>query len=387
MNILALDTSMGACSAALLAVDGAARTLVLREALMARGHAEALMPMVAEVMQESGTAFAELDLIAATVGPGSFTGVRIAIAAARGLALVTHAGLFGTDSLSVMARSALASGAVGAAPFAVAVDARRGMLYLGLYDEAARKIEGPLLIAPDEAARFAAAKASRRGGKRRGAACRSRRAAGTQHRHDAAGASAERGSAGRNRRRERRDLAGAQTSLSAPAGCKAAGASGLEALMPVEIAVTRAGSLDVASMAAIHRSCFAKAWDEAAMTQFLGSLEALCLIGSVADSSGGMLGGLLIVRKAADEAEILTLCVAPACRNAGLGRALLVAAMAELRAAGTKRLFLEVEDDNAGRARALSLARRGAGRQTREILRQRRRRRDLQPCPFNRPRR
>ena len=151
MNILALDTSMGACSAALLAVDGAARTLVLREALMARGHAEALMPMVAEVMQESGTAFAELDLIAATVGPGSFTGVRIAIAAARGLALVTHAGLFGTDSLSVMARSALASGEVGAAPFAVAVDARRGMLYLGLYDEAARKIEGPLLIAPDEA--------------------------------------------------------------------------------------------------------------------------------------------------------------------------------------------------------------------------------------------
>ncbi|MGA7456660.1 MAG: tRNA (adenosine(37)-N6)-threonylcarbamoyltransferase complex dimerization subunit type 1 TsaB [Methyloceanibacter sp.] len=151
MNILALDTSMGACSAAMLAVDGAARTLVLREALMARGHAEALMPMVAEVMQERGTAFADLDLIAATVGPGSFTGVRITIAAARGLALVTRAKLFGTDSLSVMARSALASGEVGATPFAVAVDARRGMLYLGLYDEAARKLEGPLLIAPDEA--------------------------------------------------------------------------------------------------------------------------------------------------------------------------------------------------------------------------------------------
>ena len=119
--------------------------------------------------------------------------------------------------------------------------------------------------------------------------------------------------------------------------------------MPVEIAVTRASSLDAASMAAIHRSCFAKAWDETAMTQFLGSPEALCLIGSVADSSGGMLGGLLIARKAADEAEILTLCVAPACRNAGLGRALLVAAMAELRAAGTQRLFLEVEDGNDAR--------------------------------------
>ena len=151
MNILALDTSMGACSAATLAVDGAARRLVLREAPMARGHAEALMPMVADVMAESGLAFADLDVIAATAGPGSFTGVRIAIAAARGLALVTHAKLFGTDSLSVMARRALAGAEVGAAPFAVAVDARRGMLYLGLYAEAARKLEGPLLIAPDDA--------------------------------------------------------------------------------------------------------------------------------------------------------------------------------------------------------------------------------------------
>jgi tRNA threonylcarbamoyl adenosine modification protein YeaZ len=151
MNILALDTSMGVCSAALLAVDGAARRLVLREALMARGHAEALMPMVAEVKKEAGLDFAALDLIAATVGPGSFTGVRIAIAAARGLALVTPAKLYGTDSLTVMARLARATEAAGRAPFAVAVDARRAMLYLGLYDKEGRKLEGPLLIAPDDA--------------------------------------------------------------------------------------------------------------------------------------------------------------------------------------------------------------------------------------------
>ena len=151
MNILALDTSMGACSAALLTRDGAERRLVLREAPMARGHAEALMPMVAEIMEESGVAFAELDLIAATLGPGSFTGVRIAIAAARGLALVTKAKLFGADSLAVMARLARDTGSFESGPFAVAVDARRGMLYLGLYDEAARTQNGPLLIAPDEA--------------------------------------------------------------------------------------------------------------------------------------------------------------------------------------------------------------------------------------------
>ena len=152
MNILALDTSMGACSAAVLRSDGAARRLFARQETMARGHAEALMPMVAEVMAEAGLPFAEINLIAATLGPGSFTGVRIAIAAARGLALVTHANLFGTDSLTVMAKVARASGALGSGPFAVVVDARRGMLYFGLYDEAGRKLDGPLLIAPDEAA-------------------------------------------------------------------------------------------------------------------------------------------------------------------------------------------------------------------------------------------
>jgi tRNA threonylcarbamoyl adenosine modification protein YeaZ len=107
------------------------------------------MPMVAETMAEASLPFAELDVIAATTGPGSFTGVRIAIAAARGLALVTGAGLFGTDSLTVMAKAAAEP--LGE-PFAVAVDAKRGMLYFGLYDENARQLEGPLLLSPGDAA-------------------------------------------------------------------------------------------------------------------------------------------------------------------------------------------------------------------------------------------
>ncbi len=142
---------MGACSAALLSADGGSRRLVVREALMARGHAEALMPMAAEVLAEAGLAPRDLDLIAATVGPGSFTGVRIAIAAARGLKLATGAKLYGTDSLTVMARAAPEKRLSLASPFAVAVDARRGMLYLGLYGPDGARREGPLLIAPDEA--------------------------------------------------------------------------------------------------------------------------------------------------------------------------------------------------------------------------------------------
>lgn len=151
MNILALDTSMGACSAAVLRTAEGARRLDAFQVEMQRGHAEALMPLVDKVLTTAGIAAQDLDLIAATVGPGSFTGVRIAIAAARGFALVTHARLFGTDSLTVMARAALMEGLAPAGPFAVAVDARRGMVYFGVYDKRAGKIEGPLLIAPADA--------------------------------------------------------------------------------------------------------------------------------------------------------------------------------------------------------------------------------------------
>jgi tRNA threonylcarbamoyladenosine biosynthesis protein TsaB len=154
MNILALDTSMGACSAALLRAGGAARSLYVRTEPMARGHAEALMPMVAEVLAESGVTPSDLDLIAASLGPGSFTGVRITIAAARGLALATGAKLWGTDSLTVMAQSVLADPDVKAAgrPLAVAVDARRSMLYFGLFAADGARLHGPVLIAPEDAA-------------------------------------------------------------------------------------------------------------------------------------------------------------------------------------------------------------------------------------------
>jgi tRNA threonylcarbamoyl adenosine modification protein YeaZ len=154
MNILALDTSMGACSAAVLRADGTRQELFGHADFMARGHAEALMPMVAEVMAEAGVTPSGLDLIAATLGPGSFTGVRIAIAAARGLALATGARLWGTDSLTVMAQGALAETDLRQAgrPFAVAVDARRSMLYFGLFDAAGARLQGPVLIAPEDAA-------------------------------------------------------------------------------------------------------------------------------------------------------------------------------------------------------------------------------------------
>src|ERR1700680_5163969 len=125
-NILALDSSLGALSGA-----GASQRQgewLTREAFEARtqGHAERLMPMVAEVMGEAGIAFSAIDCIAVTVGPGSFTGVRVGVAAARGLALASGAALVGATTLAVMAHQAselLGPARRGERALAVAVDA------------------------------------------------------------------------------------------------------------------------------------------------------------------------------------------------------------------------------------------------------------------------
>jgi len=86
MLILAIDTALDACAAGVLDTDSS--KLIAQESQpMKRGHAEALMPLIARVMKASGISFASLDRIAVTTGPGSFTGLRVGLSAARGIAL------------------------------------------------------------------------------------------------------------------------------------------------------------------------------------------------------------------------------------------------------------------------------------------------------------
>jgi ribosomal-protein-alanine N-acetyltransferase len=117
-------------------------------------------------------------------------------------------------------------------------------------------------------------------------------------------------------------------------------------LMASGLSVREAGPLDARVLAALHRACFERPWDEAAMAQFTSAPGTLCLIGSLGDGASRVACGLLIARKADDEAEILTFGVTPPCRNQGLGTALLQTAVERLRASGAKRLFLEVADGN-----------------------------------------
>ncbi|HKO09008.1 MAG TPA: tRNA (adenosine(37)-N6)-threonylcarbamoyltransferase complex dimerization subunit type 1 TsaB [Alphaproteobacteria bacterium] len=169
MRILALDSSGAACSAALWA-EGAVRAQ--RWEPRARGHAERLLPMVLEVASEAGTALASIDLFAATTGPGGFTGVRIGLAALRGLALAAARPMLGVTSFAALAHATAAEERAGRSLLAV-IDSKRDELFVQAFDEnLAAESEGmvlaadaiaerhgarPLLLAGDGAARVIAA--------------------------------------------------------------------------------------------------------------------------------------------------------------------------------------------------------------------------------------
>ncbi|WP_293907601.1 tRNA (adenosine(37)-N6)-threonylcarbamoyltransferase complex dimerization subunit type 1 TsaB [Phenylobacterium sp.] len=131
--VLGLDTCLNACSVAVL--DGA-RVLAFASETMARGHQERLAPMAQAVMVEAGLPFNRLRRIGATVGPGSFTGLRVGVAFAKGLASALSIPAVGVGSLEALATEA--QGLVAAV-----LDARREQVYLQVFEA------GAPLMAPD----------------------------------------------------------------------------------------------------------------------------------------------------------------------------------------------------------------------------------------------
>ena len=126
MLILAIDTALDACAAGVLDTD--AGKLIAQESQgMKRGHAEALMPLLARVMKESGVAFASLDRIAVTTGPGSFTGLRVGLSAARGIGLAANKPVVGLTTLAAYAAPVVNEG--DEHPVISVIDARHDQVY------------------------------------------------------------------------------------------------------------------------------------------------------------------------------------------------------------------------------------------------------------------
>lgn len=149
MRVLALDTAMAQVAVALWEGDPGTdgRVLAARATPMERGQAEALLPMVADVMADAGADFASLDRIAATRGPGAFTGIRIGLAAARGLGLAANVPVVGIATTAAIAANVPAGDRAGRA-LLIALDTKRGDFYA-----AAALPDGapgaPAVVAPD----------------------------------------------------------------------------------------------------------------------------------------------------------------------------------------------------------------------------------------------
>jgi tRNA threonylcarbamoyladenosine biosynthesis protein TsaB len=148
MVLLAIDTTMAACSAAVLWRESGEERMVSHFEAMERGHAEALFPMVATVMTQADIAFSDVTKIAVTVGPGTFTGVRAGIAAARGFALAAKCPIVGVGSLEVMAQGGLRqiSETPPSGDFIVTHDARRGEYYCQRFDTTGHALSAPAVL-------------------------------------------------------------------------------------------------------------------------------------------------------------------------------------------------------------------------------------------------
>src|SRR4051812_41731583 len=152
MRILAIDTALEACAAAVIDTE---RGRMATESLpMERGHAEALMPLIARVMQQADLPFQALDRIGVTTGPGSFTGLRVGIAAARGIALAAGKPAFGLSTLAAFAAPHIAADDKTAV--AVAIDARHQHVYLQVFGPGGRTLVAPRIASAADAGRVSA---------------------------------------------------------------------------------------------------------------------------------------------------------------------------------------------------------------------------------------
>jgi tRNA threonylcarbamoyladenosine biosynthesis protein TsaB len=149
VRVLVIDTALGACTAAVFA-EGAA--LAARSDAMARGHQERLPVLARDAMAEAGLAFGDIERIGVTVGPGSFTGLRVGLSFALGLGAALERPVIGVPTLDALAAAVDPAGVVLAA-----IDARRGQAYVRLFRDGA-PVSAPEALPLEAAAELARAR-------------------------------------------------------------------------------------------------------------------------------------------------------------------------------------------------------------------------------------
>ncbi len=282
--------------------------------------------MLRDVMAEADVSPAKLDRIGVTLGPGTFTGIRIGLACAKGLALTLNKPVIGVDTLKAIAANA---GHVSE-PVVVATDARQGHIYFGVYGGkemllAPRRIaleDAPYLLPEGPLAVMGGAKAALIA-----MAHRDDLTPRTESDIPIAANFAPLFIAAHPDAMPLRPLYLAESYAKRPR---------------VQVDIALAQGDDAARLSELHGACFEIAWGIADIARLLAMPGAFCVM---AQQKGEALGFLLL-RIAGDEAEIISIGTRPDSRRRGIGAQLIDAAVELLGQQKTARLLIEVADSN-----------------------------------------
>ncbi len=329
MKLLALDTAMAACS---VAVHDSGKVRAKKFAAMERGHAEAIAPMVRDVMAEASLEFAAVDRVAVTVGPGTFTGVRIGLAMARGLGSALDKPVIGIDTLSAIAANA----APGDTPLLVASDARKDEVYAALFDATGRVLQPPAVISIEACLRLLPDVPVQVLGTAADAVI----AASTRSELIRCRAGDLPNAANFGRLGSKLPDTGA---MPVPLYLRAPDAKPQK---NAAITIRVAGIAEAEIFARLHGECFERAWGAEEFAKLLampGVAAALAV--NLSEPVG-----FILTRRAADETEIITVGTIPSSRRRGIAKALI-----DHQCTETTRCFIEVAKSHDA-ARALYAA-------------------------------
>ena len=326
MILLAIDTALASCSAALHS-PAEDRILAAEQQAMDKGHAEAIAPMVQRVLAAAGLLPHDVTCIAVTTGPGTFTGLRIGLSLAHGMATALHCPAVGIDTLTATAAPLLAAepdllvvhkaGATGQFYAARLVNGVTGPLLFDGPDAVLALAENgtPSVIGTgaDDIVALARTALRRLTGYDLPAASGFARLAATRPATDA---------------------------LPQPLYLREPDARPQPAFAAETIRL--ATLADIPALARLHRMCFEAGWSDGSLGETLSSPG----VTSIMAERDGAPRAFLVLRSVAGEAEILTLCTAPHWRRRALAGKLLEAALEMLRAQNVLAWHLEVAADN-----------------------------------------
>ena len=345
MKLLGLDTALNACSVAIIegSPEGEARVLARIVSPGGKGNAERLLPVLEDARRQAGLELQELYGIAATIGPGSFTGIRTALATARALGLALSRPVWGITTTEALATAAAQPGIATIA----AIDARRDEVYIQAFAAAANGLGAPLqepalLPVAAAAAQLPSGPLTLVGS----GAKLLRQAAGPRDDLQLSPAAPDPDPA-----------IVARLAMQRPAPARAPAPLYIrppDAALPAvaqpraQLAVTiqPCGVESAALLAELHGEAFAQdrhgGWSSQAFTDLLAMPGAFALLAVHNDQPAGF----VLLRKAADEAEVITLAVRPRLQRLGIARGLMREGVQRLNQEGAAACFLEVAEDN-----------------------------------------